>query len=208
MTNSIKTMIRAARHQITNTIRGTDNSALFRGEDGLFRTALDGCQVYGEYGCGASTIWCARNSTAQILSVDTSSEWIERVLNSTGNPQQLQLVHVDLGTLGAWGRPRDYSHRDRFADYISAPWRFELKPDVVLIDGRFRVACFLTSLIEAAPGTIILFDDYTDRPHYHLVEDYTPIVDHAGTQAKFVVPGELDTARIKKEIQHFLYVMD
>ena len=78
----------------------------------------------------------------------------------------------------------------------------------MLVDGRFRVACFLTSLIEADAGATILFDDYTDRPHYHLVEDYAPVVDQAGTQVKFVVPDNLDKARIRGEIQHFLYVMD
>lgn len=208
MSNDIKSAIRAARNQIVNAIKGIDSNALFRGEDELFRDALATCKVYGEYGCGASTIWCANNSAAQILSVDTSSEWIETVRNKTGRPPQLQLVHVDLGALGDWGRPRDYSHRDRFADYIAAPWRFQVKPDVVLVDGRFRVACFLTSLIEAEAGTTILFDDYADRPHYHVVEDYVSVVGQAGTQVKFIVPDDLDRAKITEEVQNFLYVMD
>jgi len=208
MSIDIKSAIRAARDQIVNTISGIDKNALFRGDDELFREALATCTVFGEYGCGASTIWCARNTAAQILSVDTSSEWIETVGNATGRPPQLQLVHVDLGRLGDWGRPRDYSRRDRFADYITAPWRFDVKPDVVLVDGRFRVACFLTSLVEADPGTTILFDDYTNRPHFHLVEDYVPVVGQAGTQVKFVVPEKLDRTKIREEIEHFLYVMD
>ena len=32
--------------------------------------------------------------------------------------------------------------------------------DCVLVDGRFRVCCFLTSLKNAEQGTRIIFDDY------------------------------------------------
>jgi hypothetical protein len=48
---------------------------------------------------------------------------------------------------------------------VHSPWRRgAVKPDLVLIDGRFRLACFLHPLLAAAPGTPILFDDYTNRP--------------------------------------------
>lgn len=118
------------------------------------------------------------------------------------------MVHVDLGELGSWGRPIDYSHRARFSSYIAAPWQFDAKPDVVLVDGRFRVACFLKSLLEAAPGTTILFDDYTERSHYHLVEEYADRTDTCGTQAKFVVPEDFDRESVTRELAAFTYVMD
>jgi hypothetical protein len=46
----------------------------------------------------------------------------------------------------------------------------EINPELILIDGRFRVGSFLTSYQRAIPGTIILFDDYYSRPEYHFVE--------------------------------------
>ena len=36
----------------------------------------------------------------------------------------------------------------------------KLVPDLILIDGRFRVCCFLSSLKYGNVGTKILFDDY------------------------------------------------
>lgn len=49
-----------------------------------------------------------------------------------------------------------------------------------MIDGRFRVACFLYSLLCAETGTVILFDDYSLRFRYHLVEDFCPKVESHG----------------------------
>jgi hypothetical protein len=40
-----------------------------------------------------------------------------------------------------------------------------VKPDLVLINSRFRLACFMHSLLAADPGTPLLFDDYTNRHH-------------------------------------------
>ena len=43
------------------------------------------------------------------------------------------------------GRPDDYSMRDNFIEYANDIWSHKLKPNVVLIDGRLRVFCFLVS---------------------------------------------------------------
>lgn len=44
---------------------------------------------------------------------------------------------------------------------------------MVLVVGRFRVACFVYSLLCAQTRTIILFDDYANREHYHAVEEFS-----------------------------------
>lgn len=181
---------------------------LFRGEDQLFLDALATCSFYGEYGCGASTLWCANNSSVPILSVDTSADWIDHVREGAKRIAGLKMIHVDLGELGEWGRPIDYTRRAQFGDYINAPWTFAVKPDLILVDGRFRVACFLQSLINAAPGATILFDDYTQRPHYHVIEEFVERDASLGTMARFIVPTELDRPAIAREIEAFRYVLD
>jgi len=92
---------------------------------------------------------------------------------------------------------------------VHSPWRHgAVKPDLVLIDGRFRLACFFHSLLAAAPGTPILFDDYTNRPHYQLVEEFCPISETEGRQALFRVPAELDREAIGKELEMLTMVRD
>ena len=77
-----------------------------------------------------------------------------------------------------------------------------------MIDGRFRVACFLNSLLNADPNTIILFDDYINRPHYHIVEEFLKPTQSCGRQACFVVPKTLNKDKIKEMYNQFLIVMD
>lgn len=86
---------------------------LFDGDDALFRAALrPGC-IYGEYGCGDSTIWVAHNVGCTILSVDSSPKWIETVQRAcAGAPLELHLA--DVGPVGNWGRPLGYSRHANF----------------------------------------------------------------------------------------------
>src|SRR4051795_7601829 len=52
-----------------------------------------------------------------------------------------------------------------------------LEPDLVLIHGRFRVACLPPSVLAAPAGTRVLFDDYIGRSKYHVVERFTPVAE-------------------------------
>ena len=99
---------------------------------------------------------------------------------------------------------------DNFESYRTWVWRQGVSPDVVLVDGRFRVACFLTSLIEAVENTIIIFDDYADRHHYHVVERFLKPFKCCGRQAFFRVQSMTtqDRKKVLEMISKFEYVMD
>jgi hypothetical protein len=49
--------------------------------------------------------------------------------------------------------------------------------DFILIDGRFRVACCLKCFDIINSNCLIAFDDFLDRPQYHVILDYYDIVD-------------------------------
>jgi hypothetical protein len=186
-----------------------DQTRLFDGDDHMFQREIQSCQVYGEYGCGASTVWVAHHTKARIMAVDSSAEWIAKVaLETEIFRERLRIEEVDLGKIAAWGYPTTYRHRSRFHDYVVSPWRHGVKPDLVLIDGRFRVASFLHSLLTAEPGTRLIFDDYNNRPHYHLVEEFCPVKEREGRQALFLVPDQLERPAIVAEEERFLYVRD
>lgn len=184
--------------------------ALFDGDDQLFKKTVRKESVYAEYGCGASTVWVAKHVGCEIFSVDSSAEWIQKVKNSCESSGGLHLHLADLGPVGSWGRPRSYQKAENFRDYTDWIWNNERKPDVVLVDGRFRVCCFLTCLLNGDSGTKILFDDYTNRPHYHFVEKYLRPVDTCGRQALFIVPDKtaLNIDAIAEDIHKFRYVFD
>ena len=117
---------------------------------------------------------------------------------------------ADLGVVKAWGRPAGYDLEENFSVYTDWIWLHNEKPDVVLVDGRFRVCSFLTSLLQAESGTKIIFDDYVNRQHYHFVERFISPVAFFGRQALFIVPPKqlLKVDDLVDSINKFRYVFD
>jgi hypothetical protein len=200
-------ILNVAVKKLTAPWRTRGDERLFDGDEASFIKHVSNAKVYAEYGVGQSTDWVYRNTSAMILAVDSSKQWIHNVVaDKTGT--RIDAQWVDLGALGEWGRPLTYKQRDNFVHYMKSPWVRSVTPDVVLIDGRFRVCCFLTSILQATPDTIIVFDDYINRPHYHIVEELLAPFEWCGRQAIFSVPAELDRQRAMALADRFLYVTD
>ena len=184
---------------------------LFDGDDSLFKDLLKNSKNYGEYGCGLSTEWVLNNTNANILSVDSSKEWIDKISSKNVEyEKRLKLQHIDLGKVENWGRPVGYEKSYNFINYFNWIWTQDILPDTVLIDGRFRVCCFLTSIKYANENTKILFDDYNNRPYYHVVEKFIKKEQTCGRQTLFIVKNKnkINFDLLNIEINNFHYVMD
>jgi hypothetical protein len=125
-----------------------------------------------------------------VFSVESDRDWVGMMQSwFRHEPPRgtVHLHHVDIGPTKEWGYPQDTSRLLHYIDYPMSVWqRGDLvHPDVVLIDGRFRVACFLATLMHIRRPTTILFDDYTDRPHYHVVEELLAPSKTVGRMAVF-----------------------
>jgi hypothetical protein len=57
----------------------------------------------------------------------------------------------------------------------------------VLIDGRFRVGCFLATMMRITRPVVVLFDDYKGRKPYAVVEEFFAPSAMGGRMARFVV---------------------
>ena len=151
-----------------------------------------------EYGSGGSTKLAAELGVS-CLSVESDPDWaaaLTRHLDSMSDePASAQVMHIDIGTTEAWGYPTDPSHWDQYWRYPLQVWEQDPAPSHVLIDGRMRKACFAATLLNIRRETTILFDDYTDRPFYHGVEDILAPTLTIGRMAEFHArPGMLDQA--------------
>jgi hypothetical protein len=182
---------------------------LFDGDDELFKKILRTSKKYAEYGCGKSTIWVAENTNAVICSVDTSKKWIDFCHSKLRN-RSATFVWIDCGRLKSWGRPISYSSRHNFMNYAESIWKNDVSSDTILIDGRFRVLCFFVSIKYAQEGTNIIFDDYVNRSHYHIIEEFIPCAEVCGRQALFIVPSKklINLELLDRMIDKFEYVMD
>lgn len=189
-----------------------NKATLFDGEDNavLFKKLLATCDIYAEYGCGLSTQYVLDNTTIPVISIDSSNEWVGIVKERSKNSNRLYIHCANVGAVGDWGRPIGYQKRSNFQEYTNWIWEQNITPDTILIDGRFRVACFLTCLLKAPKDTKIIFDDYTNRPEYHLVEEFLPVKEVCGRQALFIVSSQLENQEIKISnlLEKFRYVMD
>ena len=172
----------------------------------LWREALSSAQNYLEYGCGASTEFVANTYSCNIRAIETSPEWAQKVSTDLG--ARAEVVHVDLGPIGRWGKPTGYTRAVDFPKYLNAGFEGNFDPDVVLIDGRFRVAAFLAVVRNARVGTQILFDDYADREYYHVVEQLVVPLRINHRQALFLRPVTVNMELLEALEQQFSMVMD
>lgn len=145
-----------------------------------------------EYGSGGSTRLAAEIGVP-CLAVESDAAWAAALTRQLaaqfGQAPSARVVHVDIGQTKDWGYPVDASQWERFWQYPMRPWTATpgFEPDLVLIDGRMREACFAATLLHVSRETTILFDDYTDRPFYHAVADIVAPVRCVGRMAAFVV---------------------
>ncbi|MBP1627523.1 MAG: hypothetical protein H6Q00_1998 [Holophagaceae bacterium] len=159
----------------------------------LFTESLRGVRRYFEYGTGGSTTLAFRllqeaQADPAIYGVDTSAAWIELVSGTLDHHDQVHLEHIDLGPVGDWGYP--VNRRPRPIAWRRYPTAIRKVPqpetlNLVLIDGRFRVACFIQALLACATGTTILVHDYRDRPGYQVMESWAEKVRSVESLAVF-----------------------
>jgi hypothetical protein len=66
------------------------------------------------------------------------------------------------------------------------------------------------SIKYAQEGTNIIFDDYVNRSHYHIIEEFIPCAEVCGRQALFIVPSKklINLELLDRMIDKFEYVMD
>ena len=161
------------------------------------RAAYRKARVIGESGSGGSTAFAATECNARVVSIESDRAWVEGLqawLDGQGlEAGRIDLRHCDIGPTGKWGYPTDMQNWSNFWRYPYALWQDpNFNPDLVLIDGRFRIACLAACMINCRAPLTVLFDDYMDRKRYHRVEEILPRTDTIGRVARFeVVPGQV-----------------
>lgn len=175
-------------------------------EIALFEAQLAGKASLLEFGCGGSTVTAARH-VPRIVSVDSDPAWLAKVAADPALAgHDFTPFHADIGPVGEWGYPLDEARLRDWPRYHAAIWRSMTgSPDAVLIDGRFRVACLLQSLIHCKPDCVLLFHDFTNRPHYHVVLGHAEIAQQVDTLAVLRAKPAIDGKALLHDLfDHFL----
>ena len=140
--------------------------------------------VVFEYGCGNSTLWWAQR-VARVVSCEHDAAWYEKVKKEL--PANVELVYAPL---------------DDDTGYVGEAARHPGMFDILVIDGRRRVACARNALSALKPSGIILWDN-TERDEYREGLDFLrqngfrhvdfagmgPITEYASTTSIFYRDG-------------------
>lgn len=145
-----------------------------------------------EYGAGGSTVLFAAHPARSIFSVESDPAWIAMMQDWFAHaPPKARLTfhHADLGPTVEWGRPASHARLLSWPGYATDVWQRPdfVQPDVVLVDGRFRVSCLLATALFTRKPVRLLFDDYARRRYYHTVERFFEPVARHGRMAEFLI---------------------
>lgn len=156
----------------------------------FFNRIIRASSVILEYGSGGSTI-ALINLKKTIYSVDSNRNFycfmlsiymVRRYLK-----RKLKYIFIDIGITDMWGRPLTDCMHQNWSNYYTRIWDIVEKDsaiiDLILVDGRFRVACTLYAIKKMlARGweTRFLIHDF-EREHYHIVLNFLDIIDYRET---------------------------
>lgn len=182
-------------------------------EKDLFGKLLRNASSYVEFGAGGSTVYALSfDNLKRIDVVESDPDWVGGLQNRHDIQQAIESgkLHfhlVEIGKTGAWGHPLDRSDQttSKFHTYSDAGASVveSSGTDFVLVDGRFRVACFLKVLKASTPQTIIAIHDYTNRPQYHVVEKFADVIERSEEFVAFRKKEIIDETELGNTINQY-----
>jgi hypothetical protein len=162
-----------------------------------FTSELACAQTYVEYGSGGSTVVAAAlglnfatcdSDKAFLLSVKRK---IERM--GYANPERQTFRYTNLGLVTYWGAPlvstpqtpRGIRRFQSYSDLPCDPTQIS-GYTLVLVDGRFRVACALkaaSALLAIGVDFTIVVDDFVGNDSYRCLSEHLHLQDKVGRMA-------------------------
>lgn len=142
-----------------------------------------------------------------LVSVESDPAW---ALTSDLSNRNVSFVHemrlIDLdakpGDFGNPGRGATKENMSKYASQLLIHTATDF--DVVLVDGRFRVACAFSFIIKELPASSrLVIHDYFDRSHYHVVAKYLTEIERAGTSIVFTRRIDMSESEIKEVKEGF-----
>ena len=103
----------------------------------------------------------------------------------------------------AWGHPGKNATNIQKINYSNQITKLSKEEqdsiDLVLIDGRFRVVCCLKCYDIIKDNCLIAFDDFLNRPYYHIVLEYFDIIEKTKDN-RMVILKKKKNLNIPKEL--------
>ena len=142
----------------------------------FFLDKLKKSKFYFEYGSGSSTL-VASNLNKKFISIELDKKYYLELKKKIKNDQ---VKFFNIGPVGEFSYPI-FKLKKKIVNYINSIDTYlsnEDYPDLILIDGRFRIACCLNILKHIQKKSLkvlILLDDYEKRESYKILNKFFKI---------------------------------
>ena len=158
-----------------------------KAEIALLQAAAGRSRYVSEFGVGGSSSLFLRSGVETLVSVESDAAWVEMMRNEPDvraalDTGRMHMVHVELGPVRSWGYPATRDRAHLWGSYPRAPWgvwqAIGRIPDLILVDGRFRVACcartaeFLMQSAMTGEARILMHDMIPKRVGYRQIFDF------------------------------------
>ncbi|MDG0801183.1 tetratricopeptide repeat protein [Pectobacterium polaris] len=207
-------------HNITEKNAGRSSSALPKmtipdmprmseKETQLFEYYLKQATCYFEFGSGGSTKLAARNNV-EVFGVESDKVWVETLKKEVG--PLCKVEYVDIGPTKAWGYPVDDIHREKFPHYSETILKHDRTFNLILVDGRFRVACTLNAIkhiLEKKKNiadSVIFIHDFWNRPDYHIVLEFLEKLKMAESAGAFKIKNDINISSLNEVLEKYKYI--
>ncbi len=175
----------------------------------VLRENYEAASVILEYGSGGSTVLASEMQNKTVFSVESDRSWTRKMRrwfreNPPNTGTEVNISWVDIGDTKKWGFPANQDKSGRYPRYPLSIWQSEgfKHPDVVLVDGRFRVGCALATAFNITRPVTLLFDDYGDRPRMQAAEEFLDAPELVGRMAIFrIEPMQIPADRLIRVIR-------
>ena len=160
-----------------------------------FLSLLTKDTIFFETGSGCSSI-IAKYYAKKTYAIEGCKHFYEYGIN---NGLKDNLIFKDLKPDNpTWSYPGKNSNQNDYINYFTS-YKKEYNADVILIDGRFKIATAMDIFNKIRNDTIILLHEYNLRPQYYIIEKYYKYIYHWGSLFAFVKNTEI--AQIPIDIQ-------
>lgn len=140
----------------------------------FFKEELKKSKLYLEFGSGNSTLYAAKLKK-KFISIETDKNFFNFINDKINNRG---LRYCNIGLTSYYSIPL-FINQKKILNYSKSIFEEFLKkkliPDLILVDGRFRVLVCMQAHIfmsRIKKNIKIIIDDYAQRYYYHILENF------------------------------------
>lgn len=175
----------------------------------IFKRYLETAKIYFEYGCGGSTLEAfIRPNIQKIYSVENDQKMFNKIKQKIHtwcpNTQRVQLWYHNLPVKSQQATVIQSAGYSNYLPLLGYELASDI--DILLINGKYKLACALKAFEYLRDDAIIVFNDFLNKRKYWIINKFYDIVEttHDNKMAIFkkkpntTVPSAKLIARVEK----------